>query len=294
MTENPTPPPPPIENTDQESGKLSFRPDIAVQLIDRLLGLLGKILNVSLFHHLRNFCGSIAHWSVLVFAALVILSALMAAIKMDSFALFAGGIGLLAAIVVLQYIAAKFLYAGTSLIEGTPTGLSSKAFTDCFALVFLLAALGFLFGGIVSAVNANELKLVIGLGGVVAFAVFTLLCWLCLQPEITNTKIGKDVSSGEEAIGIISFLIKGLLALIPFITTALVSLGAIALVLFTILKPQASTWGEHAAADAYGLIGIQLGVIGLLLPLVSVLIFLLLYLLIDVIRSILTIPHLKK
>ncbi|MCH8473951.1 MAG: hypothetical protein LAT55_01830 [Opitutales bacterium] len=291
MTDKPTPPP--VDN-EPAVEKLSLGPDFAVQLIDRLLGLLGKFLTVSLFHQLRDFSGKIAHWAVLVFAALAIISSLLAAVKMDSFALFAGGFGLLVAIIVLQYTSAKFLYAGTSLIRSTPTGLSSKAFTDCFALVFLLAALGSLFGGISSAFAADGLGPVIALGGVVGFVGFGLLCWLCLQPEITNTKIGKEVSSGEEAIGIVSFLIKGLLALVPFIFTALVTLGSVALLLYSFLNPGASNFREHAAADAYGLIGVQLGVGGLLLPFVSVLLFLLIYLIIDIVRSVLTIPHLKK
>src|SRR5690606_7630780 len=112
-----------------------------------------------------------------------------------------------------------------------------------------------------------------------------------------NVQVGEG-SAGEEAIGIITTFFKATLKLVPLIFFLLAVVGGVTLL--------AGFFGERAAAavsrgvaamvpvpvDAlpYGLVGSGIVVFACLVPLVGYFVFLLQYLLLDVMRAILSVP----
>jgi len=265
----------------------SFDPTFSVGYLDLLLERLRKVLSEDQYASLGRMAVKIAHYALIAAAALTVLCGLVA-LKFDGAGARLFGLSVLLGIVLLllQYLGVKFLSAGQGLIDSTPTRLSSRGFLDCVALLAVLLGIVSLVGGIAQAIDMEAAAPF--WRGLVAFLVALVFLWLALEPKMTNTKIEKTASAGEEAIGILSFFLKGYLKLVPIVFGVLILVGTAALlvVFFRTVGADSPLEVVRSFAEAYGLVAY-----GAAFPFIAFIVFLLLYLLLDLIRSVLVLPN---
>lgn len=183
---------------------------------------------------------------------------------------------------LLQYSAMKFADAGSRLIRTSPSEMASEAFLKCIAIILLLGGVVVLIAGIVMAIKWSVWYYL--WAGVGVFCLSELIVCLCLNPgAMLNIKI-ESSTAGQEAIGVMSFLIKTGIRIVPIvygvgaICGALVMLGGLVQLLRDYYPQELFQSGTNM------LIGATLW------PLASYLIFIFIYLGIDMAHALLSVP----
>ena len=261
-------------------------PTVCVRCWERLLGWLNGLMGVERFHALSSLATRLGHWAILVSSILALFLGLILAIKMEGFQPLLAAVGFVLMLSVLHFSAVKFLDSGRQLIESSPSQVSTDAFPRSVALISLVCALVVLVGSIVTAIQVDSLK--IFLQAVPGFFVLLFLFWLAINPELTATRVTPTNSAGEEAIAILSFFMKAFLRMVPILFGILTIWGGIVL-LVGIFQSFGSDFAALKGMQT-GLFGGMILLWGAGLPFAAFLGFVLYYLLIDVIRSILRIP----
>jgi hypothetical protein len=256
----------------------------AVNLLEKLVEVFRGILTSNFLEFCIKWITRIGHMAIIVAAALGFLFALIFAIRTNSFTGFLYGIIWVLLIFVLQFTARKFLNAGESLIENNPTQLASQAFLDCFAFLAVIGGVVALILHIIRAINLKSFEeFLMGLG---MFVFLEFLALLAFNPKEVTIKIVKSNSAGQEALGIITFFIKAYMRLIPIFFGVLVVVWTIMLFIAFI-----GLFG-NAPGNAWFRGNYYAGQIltAVLLPFIAYIVFVLLYLCIDVIKAILSVP----
>jgi hypothetical protein len=259
-----------------------------VGLIEKFIDTMRGVLTEKLYDFLKKWILIIGHYGFYVAAALSIIFGIIMAIRSDSFITFATGIGYAIGFFVVQYVANKFSSAGDRLIETNPTRLGSAAFLDCFGLLSMIAGLGsFLFFTYIAIKSGPVWYLGMAVG---FFVILELLALISFNPKLVTVKIAEKISAGNEAIGIITFFMKCVMKLIPI-------LFGVGVAVFTIMMfiNSFDLFSKEVITMSGAWISIKDGmrnVIGAgLLPFIGYIVFVLYFLLVDVIRSILVIPE---
>jgi len=139
--------------------------------------------------------------------------------------------------------------------------------------------------GIVMAIKAKEINMLFsGLG---AFIFCECLVWLSVNPKMININIDPETGAGEDAIGIISFFMKGALKFVKIAYGAGAIYGTVLFIIAFVKLFGADHMGE-AVSRAQG--SASMLFTAALLPLILYLSFLLYYLMIDLIQSVLSLP----
>ena len=261
---------------------------VMVDLLEKIVVFFQKKLTVGFLEFAVTWLYKIGHFGLIVAAGLGFLFTMVFAIKSNSFNAFLMGIAWIILVFVVQYTAHRFSDAGDGLIRNNPTTLSSKAFLDCFGFLTLIGGVVFLIMSIVRAIQMESFtEFLCGLG---FFLLLEFLALISFNPSTVNVEVTEGTSAGQEAIGIITFFLKGLMRLIPIFFGVGVVIGTI-LLFISFIK----LFGDQARY-AMGM-GTQNAIYILfsgLLPFASYLFFVLYYLVIDMIRAILAIPELKN
>jgi hypothetical protein len=225
------------------------------------------------------------HLAFVLAAVLLVLGFFVLGIRSDSFRLSFSALLLIApAAILLHFIAALFLDAGASLLRKSPSELSSSAILTFFALAFFACGvLCFVLGLYGVILGGSLLSLGICLG---AAALLFYACGLALNPATVNVNPAGGLSAGEEALGILLFLIKVPLRLVPFLfgVGSVVGVCAAIYLLYLVFTQEPLFIQEQAYLIARGILGVAL------LPLAAYLTFVLSALLVELYRAILRIP----
>ncbi|HSS50720.1 MAG TPA: DUF4339 domain-containing protein [Thermoanaerobaculia bacterium] len=225
------------------------------------------------------------HLAYVLAAALLVLGFLVLGIRSDSFRLAFIGLLLIApAAVLLHYVAALFLDAGAALLRKSPSELSSNAILTFFALAFFAGSvLSFVLGLYGVILGGSLLSFGVSLG---TTAVLLYACGIALNPATVNVSPGSGLSAGEEALGILLFLLKVPVRLVPFLfgVGSVVGVCAAVYLLYLVFTQEPLFVLEPARQIAYGALGVAL------LPLAVYLGFVLSSLLVEIYRAILRIP----
>jgi hypothetical protein len=118
-----------------------------------------------------------------------------------------------------------------------------------------------------------------------------------LHPTVVNVQVGEG-SAGEEAIGILTTLMKANLLLAPLVFFLLSALGALIVIAGFFGDRFAASFGQFLQAlplpmgygMPFGFVGATLIIAACLVPIAVYFVFLLQYLFLDVIRAILAVP----
>jgi len=209
------------------------------------------------------------------------------------------------ALVVIQYVADRFLGALEKLNGATAGRMCSTAFLDCWAVLHILVGLILLIGFTLFGLHMELYLLTLPAIGL--FVLYQFAAVLAINPETLRIEIVAETGAGEEAIGILSFLLKIPLRLAPVAFGVGTILGALWMffacwLALTPAAPPESTAAEplktaigavpleYGAAVKLATGGTALVVCAGALPLVTYLAFLLCHLGIDLLRAVLSVP----
>lgn len=258
---------------------------VVVGLVEKIVEFFKGLLNTKLLAFCIKWLTLIGHFAILVAAVLGLLFALIFAIRTNSFTGFLYGIGWVILIFVIQYTAKRFLPAGTTLIKNNPTQLSSKAFLDCFGFLVLIGGIIVLIMSIVEAIRYGAIQpFLYGLG---TFFFMEFIALVSFNPDDININIVEENPAGQEALGIVTFFIKGLMKLVPIFFGVFIVIGTIFLFIDLI-----GLFGSRVEAAWFsGYNNAESILQAALLPFAAYIFFVLAYLAIDIIKSILSIPE---
>ena len=193
----------------------------------------------------------------------------------------------IAVLFVLQYVSGKFLPALDTLNRSTSGRVSSTALPDCFALLIMCAGPALLVALLIFALPLGNFSLMLWAIG--AFILCEYVAILSLNLDALNIKVETEASAGEEAIGILTFLAKLILRLVPVAFGMGVALGISDLIIASALAASDSAVGSITTVAMVPMLFTFAA-----LPIVAYVFFLMTYLAVDVLHSILKLPRLLK
>ena len=257
------------------------QPLSTIRLLDRLLDWARHVFPAERYDSLCNWCARYGHFGLLTAQVLALLFGFVAAIALRNWVLLFHGIGLAVLLWFLQYTAYKFLDAGDHLIRASPSRLGSAAFLDCAALISEIAGILAFIACLLAIHRAGQWSMIwVGIG---LWALFDAIAFIALNPEMINIEVSDDVAAGEEAIGILSFLVKAVVRIVPIAYGVGAIIGTVGLLCGTISLIFTGN------ADA-GYSSIWLIALCTLLPFASYVLFAFYHLAIDILRAVLVIP----
>ena len=253
-----------------------------------MIDKLDFLFNEKLFNKLSGIFVKAGYWALPIGTVLSMVFGIYAAVKTDSLAvLISFGFGYVILLSILNYSALKIIPVLDKLIEDTETRLGSPAFPNCLSLVAFIGGFGMFVGGLFGAIKGDSIyPLIIG-----AVFLFFGIQWVtfCRHPEMLNVKTGETVTPGEELLGLISFLFKSWLKVLPIYFGLFISLVVLAQIygLINMIGGKATGTALFAACT-YSLAGVAS------IPLLSYIMFLFYYFTIDLLSAILALLRIQK
>ena len=285
----------PNRQSSSSAGAGLMRNTLMGDTVGGILGVVARVLSPTLVENSLSLAKRGGHYAVLAGGVLTLAYSIYAAIQQNSFAIFALGLGLVAALAIAQFVAMRFLDAADTLIGATPSRVSSPAFLECAGLIVLLFAAGTLLSGVAGAIAARSFMVL--LPAVLLGIALTCFGAMALHPRMANVSTGSG-TAGEEAIGLLAFFFKAWLKLAPLGFALFAVTGALAVLM--------SFFGEGGAMAGIaqgivgslpipvrippGQVGSALLVVACLVPIGAYFVFLLQYLLVDLARAVLSVP----
>jgi len=285
------PPPPPKKGSGfgERIRQLGSAEDLIdslphLRLVRALLERLRKWVSRDLLDSVDRWAKATGSITLLAAAALLLLAFLIVGIRGESVVLVLGGlVGVPVFTVLAHFVGAMFMDAGRSLLRESPSSLSSASFLTCFGLAAFLGAVLVLVAGVVAAATGNAPTLV---GSVAGAVVLVYVGGLALSPDSINVDVGGKASAGEEAIGILMFLFKLPLRLVPVVFGVGLLVGFFGAAALLWKSVAAEPFEAQIAAIPAATVVFGVAVF----PLAAYLLFLLLYLEVDLLRAVLVIP----
>jgi hypothetical protein len=252
-----------------------------VRWVDGLLEALSRGISAERLDRLDRAAAALGHGAYLLAAALATAAWVVAAVSAQEWRWLLYAMLIPLAAVICHYAAVRFLEAGAHLIAKTPSRLASRAFLRCFGLLAFLGSAVALGGAVVRLVEGGGL--VVPVMGVLAAAVLAYAGGVALSPESLHLEVGADAEAGEEAVGVLTFLLKLPLRLLPLLFGAGAVGGAVVAV---VMIRQAYQVPFLSALAQQSRLVLAVG----LLPFGIYVLFLAYYLFLAVLRAILAIP----
>ncbi len=227
-------------------------------------------------------CGNIGLLAVM---GMSLVFSLVSAIKSNAFNQLIPGLIFFLVLAVLQYVANRCSTALERLNRTTGGHIQSQTFPDCFALINVIAGIGILLFMTIAAIQTEIYTGV--LLGLVVFVICQYLAFISLNLCCLNIQVEEKADAGEESIGVLSFLLKAVIRLVPVAYGAGVVYAAVLFFYAFYLRLIADD-ALGAADSAFS--GMLWGGGAGLLPFLGYLLFLSYYLWVAVVRAILAIP----
>ncbi len=276
-------------NQKTKTNKTGFTAHLfAVKLLEKVVEFFKKLLSAKLLNFCIKWLTLIGHIGIIVAAAIGFLFTVIFAFKINQLDLFLTAFVWVILLFVIQYTAHKFSSSGEELIKNNPSQLASKNFLDCLGFLILLLGVFIFVTSIILLIRGATL--VDFLEGVGTFVFLEFVALVAFNFKEVNVKHVEENSAGQEAIGILTFFIKTGMKLVPIIFGAFVAIGTIMLFIegLRIFGSGAGFAFRNIQKDIAPLI---LG--AALIPFLSYVFFAFAYLVIDIIRAILSIPENK-
>lgn len=276
----------PKEKEKGKEGKSKFNPLFAVGWAEKAIGFLKRLFTEKLLAKSMAGSKALGKYGLAAAAVLGLLLSLVMAVRANSFIAFLIGVGWVLVVIVAMYVAGRFIDAGEKLIESTSSQLSSTAFLDCFGfLAAIVGTVGFVLLTVLAVQRKSESYFYVGVALLVASVFFAAVAF---NPKSVNIAIIKESSAGHEAVGVIAFFLKGALKLIPVVF----GVGVVVSAVIMVIKGIGLFGADWRVAAAWSGV-VQFGTMAFLFalaPFLGFLLFILSYLGLDVIQSILSVP----
>lgn len=267
-------------------------------LVEFVLRFSKRWLTPDLARKVRLWGLRYGHMAILVTAGAGIFGGIIAAIRFkdDGLSILFLCLILVLILAVAQFSANRFMQACELLLRATPTRTSSPAVYDIFGLVHLGLGLILALVALGGAIAAGGM----GLLGIFFSLLFLIIFWAAATGSFHTSELAMEVDEstgpGENTVAFFSFFLKLSLYLAPIGFGVLTLLGGIVQVvaiLVLLINPAAiqSLGQVLPMMEEMGFVGgFILTILGAALPFLTYLFFLIFYLSIDLMRSILAIP----
>lgn len=272
------------EEPTSESQKLNLM-DRSNGLIDQLINKFRHTLSVPFFEKNNLLAKTASFWATPAAALLGLLIGIVAAIKNDSFMMCLLGMLWVVTVAIAYYIGYRFLTVCENSLKNNETSISSADYLNVCGLVFIAAICLTIFWGLYSSIKFSNFSVIIGMASVV-IALIYFVC-LLLNPQLISTRIAANNSAGEDALAIIMIMYKSSVKLATIMFGGLTTIGALFLLYFFYLVISSSR-NSFLLSDLSSLSGVGLVLVGLLYPLGIYLIFIFVYLIVDLCKAVLS------
>ncbi len=254
-------------------------------LIDQVINKFRHILSVSFFEKNNSLAKTASLWATPAAAVLGLSIGIVAAIKNDSFMMCLLGMLWVVTVAIAYYIGYRFLTVCENSLKNNETSVSSSDYLDVCGLIFIAALCSTIFWGLYSSIKFSNFSVLIGMASV-AIALIYYVC-LLLNPQLISTRIAADNSAGEDALAIVMIMYKASVKLATIMFGGLTTIGALFLLYFFYLVISSSR-NSFLFSDLSSLSGIGLVLFGLLYPLGIYLMFIFVYLIVDLCKAVLS------
>jgi len=237
------------------------------------------------FDSISRSVTSVGHWALLLLAVLGLVIQLISATQFGGSEIL-WGLAWLVALPLLQYVAVQFMDATRSLVTNTATNLGSEAFLRCYALVAIVAGVASVVTAIVQGFELGSFW--VFLSGLDVTVLWLATAWLALNPSLLGIRVNRQSSAGDEAIGVLSFFMKSLVRIVPIFYGATLLVAAVQAVVLLLGMIGDDAEGIRWAVT-YAQFGMPVVLTAVLAPFIAYVAFVLYFLVIDLMRSILRI-----
>jgi|GEM_PF-2006516 len=271
------------ENTQTtvSKSKIKISPSIFSDIVGKLLTLLKKIITIELLNKAFDSTKITSNWIITAFIILTPIFGIIASIKLGgSGDVFLMSLGVSFALIVLQYISKGFVLALDKVIKNSSVTFTTDAFPNAIGLLTIISAIG-LF--ILALFCMND-SLAGGFGMIIGSLVIFILGCTYMTSGIINININENNSPGEDAIGLISYIINGIAIIWPFIYVGVAISGMIFLTTAVINSNNFVTIICLGTGYTYLISAV-------LLPVYFYITYILYFLLIDILKAVLSIPR---
>lgn len=265
----------------------SFRPEASDwHLFDLPIDLAKKYCPADLPATISGVAGKAGVYSLYAAAAFVLLGGIVVVIRGGAVRSLAIAALVSFLVIVAQYVAQRLLGACDVAIQSNKSVLSSLAIPHCAFVVSAASAIGGSLSLWWAAAEAGEIKFFLGGFAVLAVGAFAAL--VAIQPSGVSVDVNPDCRVGEEAVGVLTFLLKVFLRCAPiaFAAAAAYATFDTAAVVLAILRRSEDglvLFGRITTAIGYVFAAASI-------PLVAYATMLVYYLTLDVISAIVSIP----
>jgi len=254
-------------------------------IIDGVILKFRQVLSVSFFEKNNSFAKTASVWATPAAALLGLLIGVVAAIKNDSFVLCLLGMLWVVTVAIAYYIGNRFLTVCENSLKNNETSISSSDYLDVCGLIFIASLCSTVFWGFYSSVKFSEFSILILTAGI-SIALIYYVC-LLLNPQLISTRVVENNSAGEDALAIVMIMYKAGVKLATIMFGGLTTIGALFLLYFLYLVIS-STRNSFMFSDLSSLSGAGLVLFGLLYPLGIYLVFIFVYLIVDLCKAVLS------
>jgi len=214
--EPPTPAAPPPDLAPARPGRATFESSASAferaregssrHLFDAVLEAARTAFNAEFVRATAALFGMVGHYTL--YGTMVLLVGIHVAlgVKHRSIGAILFGFGAVAVLTVLQYAARRVPGAMERLDRAAVSRMPSPVFLDCCALLSFVGSFLGLVGWTVYAVSTQDFGWIFP--AVIAFILLQYLAVVTLNPESLHLTLTPDATAGEEAIGVLSFLVK--------------------------------------------------------------------------------------
>lgn len=236
---------------------------------------------------ISGVAGRIGVVALYLSAAITLIGSVLLAVRANSFVAFVTGLGVCVAVVVGQYIAYRLMGACRTAIASNRSVLSSLAVPDSAFVLITVATIGGVAGLVWMSIEARQVSLFVA--AVVALAVGVFAAITAVTPAGLRIDVEPDCRAAQEAVGVLTFLVKLLLRCTPLLFTAGVAFATYLLIESVVVVMKADGRGLLFAQQAIATtIATLFAVIAI--PIYAYILMLLYYLTLDVVSAIVSLP----
>ncbi len=212
-------------------------------LFDAILETARTVFNAEFVRSTAALFATVGHYALYAAMALLLGTQLALGVMHRSLWAILFGFGAVAVLAVLQYAARRIAGVLERLDRATVSRMPSPVFLDCCALLSFVGSLLALVGWTVFAVATQDFGWIFW--AVIAFILLEYLAVVALNPESLRLTVTAEATAGEEAIGILSFMVKLGVRAVPVVFGVGVLWGG-CLLLYAILLLAVPSIGESA------------------------------------------------
>lgn len=267
------------------------------QMLDGFIGILKKPALACIPQVINKiaskFSSSVIALFALVYAVYCIKNAVICCFFEESPKSMAFSLAVVAIIAVIanSYLVYKTLDSFENIIKASPCRISSGNVFSVIAFLSVLCAIFSLVGGIYYAFEFKSFQLIIA--GVVGAVFFMLLALYSSNTDEFAIVEDQNASAGEDFASIITFFVKVVLRLVPIAVFAITVIG-ICQCVPELFESYVESHGESNYLDAGSMSIVMLSLGGFLLigllPIAAYIYYLINYILLDIIRAVLSLP----